>query len=565
MKKYNKNLNLDDYQDDSELINYLNKMFDSASTARKAFVSRARRNEELYKGDFLKPFNLPSYRSRIEPNIVHSIVETMISILTDRPAKVDILPKSEEQLISAAKAQEAVEWVLREKKAQRAINSMKRDMLTYGNGFLKIAIINDKIDFIVPDVYSVLVDPLATNLDNISCCIFATPTYVDDIKAKYGKDVPVEGKLDQYKSFVKNDEKWGTDRLNVSDMDNSYGGDKGEVDYRGGQALLREAWYYKDGKLRLSTWVGKILLQDEDAPYDFIPLVMAKNYPSAHSFYGKGEPEVVESLAVGSSIALSQGMDNLILQGNPVVIMSKSLAKIPSNRISDKPGNVMYVNGPHERIDRLPAGNISASTLPLAQSLIGLADQVSGVHDVTKGMTPGSVTASRAISQLNEASQTIIRNKEREVGNDAIVDMYKIILNLLAKNYPKTINIRSYAKDGSGFEFSKIQPYDLDPDVDFKFIPGSSLPESRASRRDEAINFLQLGLFDESDFWRWQAGDDLTREKLEEIAQMRAAQQQQMEQEMDILSNSTDEDEIMDSLLRRRELTGEGAQVEPEE
>ena len=560
MNKYPKNINIDAYNSETlEKVNKLEKMFQSAKDARKAQVMRWRRNEELYNGQMLKPFNLPKYKTRIEPNVIHSVVETMFAILTERPSKVDIMPKREEQIASAMKAQEAVEWVMANKKAERSIRYMKRDGLIYGNGFLKTCIVDGEIEFIVPDIFTVFIDPLATSIEYASCIIFATPTYVDDIEEKYGKRVNPEGKMNEYRSFIKSEKQYATDKVPELDTQSSLEEDGNSQDYKGGQALLKECWYYEGGELRLATFCGKTLLQDEKSPYKHFPLVTFKNYSSAHSFYGKGEPEVIESLAVGSSIALSQGMDNLILQGNPVVVMSKSLSKIPGNRMTDKPGQVLWTNNPRERIDRLPAGNISASTLPFAQSMIEFADMVSGVHEISRGINPTGVVASRAIQQLQEASQQIIRAKEKSIGADAIIDIYKQTLSLLAKNYAETISVRRYLEDGSGYQFEDIQPYDLDPDMDFKYKEGSSMPESRVGRFDSAIDLLQLGLLDEEGFWRWTQMD-ITKEKLEEIAQARKQRQEAVQQEVETISQSTDEDEIMDSLLRYRELTGGGAQ-----
>jgi len=559
-KDYPKDVNVEKYaSQDFDRVNELEKMFQSAKDARKAQVARWRRNEELYNGQMLKPFNLPKYKTRIEPNVIHSVVETMFSILTDRPSKVDLMPKKESQIESALKAQEAVEWVMADKKAQRAIRYMKRDGLIYGNGFLKTCIVDDEVAFIVPDPFTVFIDPLATSIEDAQCIVFATPTYVDIIEKKYGKKVGAEGKMNEYRAFIKLNKQYATDKVPELESQSPLEEDGSSQDYKGGQALLKECWYYKGGELRLATFAGKTLLQDEKAPYAFMPLVTFKNYPSAHSIWGKGEPEVIESLAVGSSIALSQGMDNLILQGNPVVVMSKSLSKIPGNRMTDKPGQVLWTNNPSEQINRLPAGNISASTLPFAQSMIELADMVSGVHEISRGINPTGVVASRAIQQLQEASQQIIRAKEKSIGSDAVIDIYKNTLSLLAKNYAKTISIRRYAEDGSGYQFEDVQPYDLDDDLDFAYKEGSSMPESRVGRFDSAIDLLQLGLLDEEGFWRWTQMD-ITKEKLQEISQMRQQRQQQVEQEVNTISNSTDEDEIMDSLLRYRELTGGGAQ-----
>ncbi len=551
------NVDMDSYaSDEKSRINYLEKMFNAAKEARKHLMSRWRRNEELYEGKFLKPFNLPKYKTRVEPNVIASVIETMYSILTDRPPKCDIMPKREEQVIKAHNAQEAVDWTLQSGKFQTAVNAMKRDGLIYGNGFLKIVMVNDEVEFVVPDPFTVYLDPLSTSIDTSQCVIFATPTYVDDIKKQFGKAVAAEGKLDDQRSFVKMPNKYATDKVDTENLESSGPQDNSNnSDYKGGQALLKEAWFYDQGKLMLATWAGTTLLQYDDSPYDFIPLVTFKNYASAHSIWGIGEPARIESLAVGSSIVLSQAIDNLILHGNPAVVMSKSLAKISGNRPTDKPGQIYYINGPHERIERLKAGNISASSLPMAESMLSLADQVSGVHDITQGRNPTGVTASRAIQQLQEASQATIRAKEREIGIDAIIDVYKMVLSLLVNNYSKTISIRKYAEDGSGYEFKEIQPYELDMDMDFSYVPGSSMPDSRAHRMDQAVDLLQLGLLDAESFWRWTQGD-ITKDILDQIAQSKAEQQRQIESEVDTISQSTDEDEIMDSLLRYRSLNG---------
>ena len=561
MADYPKDVELKD-GDDLIKVKQMETMFQSAKEARKHLISRWRRNEELYQGKMLKPFNLPKYKTRIEPNIVHSVIETMYSILTDRYPQVDVMPKREEQSEVAKTAQDVLNFVMQDKKAHRAIAQMKRDGLIYGNGYIKPVMDNGEVAFVVPDPFTVFIDPLATNMQDAKCVIFATPTYVDDIEEMYGKRVAVEGKMDEYKSFNRNPDKYGTDKFSWSDLE-----EQGPLDgdsapeYRGGMAILKESWYYDEGKLYLCTWAGNVLLQSEEAPYSFMPLCVFQNYSSAHSFYGKGEPEIIESLAVGASIALSQGMDNLILQGSPAIVMSKSLSKIQGNRPTDKPGQIFYLNNPSERIDRLPAGNISSSTLPLAESMMSLADTVSGVHEISRGFNPTGVTAGKAISQLQEASQQIIRAKEREIGTDAIIDLNKMVLTLLALNYGEDITIRQDAEDGTGYRFNRIAPYDLDPDLDFRYIPGSSMPESRVARMDQAIDLLQLGVLDEADFWRWTQGD-ITKDKMDRIAQQKAMMEAQMQQEMDILQNSENEDEIMDALLRQREMSGMAQQTE---
>lgn len=543
-------------EEDRKSVKKMEQMFDSSKKAKEHKIGRWRRNEELYRGDFFKPFNLPKYKSRIIANTIHSTVETIYSILTDRPPKTDIMPKREEQVEQARMAQQAVESEMEKYKFSRAVSAMKKDGLIYGNGFVKMKydIEGGHVEYETPDPYTVFIDPLATEISNASCIVFATPTYVKDIAEMYenGKYVKAEGELNEYKGFVKHNDRYAESKDYKTDLREespAYRGDDSSSDqYKGGQALLKESWYFEDGQLWLCTWAGKVLLQKAESPYPFIPLVTFKNYSDAHSIWGKGEPEIIETLSVGTSILLSQGLDNIIYQGNPAVVMSKAMAKHPGNRPTDKPGQIFYTNGPHEQINRLPAGDISSSTLPMAQSLMQITDTVSGVHDITQGRNPAGVTAGSAIAQLQEASQQIIRTKEREVGMDAVIDCYKFTLSMLKNNYEKEISVRNYS-EGTGLEFSQINPFMLDDDMDYKYIPGSSMPESRASRMDQAMNLMQLGLLDPEKFWRWTQ-KDISKELLEELLQQKKAMIEQMEQDMQTIGESTDEDAIMQSKLR---------------
>lgn len=563
--------------EDKKLLKYMERMFQEAKRARAHKVPRWRRNEELYNGDFFKPFKLPKYKTRIVANSIHSIVETVYSILTDRAPKVDIMPKREDQVDSAKKAQEAVESEMRKNKALRAVNGMKRDGLIYGDGFMKLSYSEGSLKYSTPSVYTVFVDPLATSVENAKCVTFATPTYVRDLHDMYenGKFVKSEGKLDEYKSFVQ----MKSDSSGIGQATTASGGLAGtssetgvsssevrtdfmplgptteydDKEMYGGQVLLKEAFHYIGDTLYLTTWAGKVLLQHVESPTDFIPLVHFKNYADEHHFWGKGEPEIVEPLAVGTAILLSQSLDNVIYHGNPAWVMSKTLAKTPGNRPSDKPGQVFWTNGPHENIQRLPAGNISSSNLPLAQYMMQLTDTISGVHDITQGRNPSGVTAAKAISALQEASQQIIRAKEREVGTDAIIDLFRHSLSILVNNYEQAIVIRR--NNQSGYEFETFQPYELDADMDFKYVPGSSMPESRAQRIDQALDYVQLGLLTPEQFWRWHE-KDISRDILEEMIDQKRMAQEAQQADMDILNNSTDENEIMEALLRKQAQMG---------
>ena len=564
---------------DRKTIKFLNKKFSASEKARAHKIKRWRRNEELYNGDFFKPFKLPKYKSRIVANIIHSTVETIYAIMTDRFPKVDIMPKREEQIEDAMVAQEAVEIEMDKCRANRAVRAMKKDGLVYGNGFIKTIINEGKVSYSVPDIYTVFVDPLATSIENAKCLIFATPTYVRDIVNDFpnGKYVKPEGNMDAYRSFIRNAQDDDVAQVTTATHSSVASGDvrtdyiektplaeSAENDYGDGQALLKEAWYYEGEKLCLATWCGKILLQKVESPYPFIPVAMFKNYSDEHHFWGKGEPEIIEPLAVGTSVLLSQGVDNLVYHGNPAWVLSKGVVKDSHQIPTDKPGQVFYVDNPSQSIQRLPAGNVSQSTMPMAQTLMQMADTVSGVHDITQGRNPSGVTSGRAISQLQEASQQIIRTKEREVGSDTMIEVYKQTLMMIKNNYEEDIDVRKFNQSGAGYEFYKISPVDIDDDMDFKYVPGSSMPESRASRFDQALDLVQLGLLDAKQFWMWTQ-KDMSKEILDDILQQEKQQEEEMQRLVEVLNTSTDPAEIQQAQLMMRELMGQNPQPQEEQ
>ena len=106
-----------------------------------------------------------------------------------------------------------------------------------------------------------------------------------------------------------------------------------------------------------------------------------------------------------------------------------------------------------------------------------------------------------------------------------------------------------------GYEFESIQPYELSDNMDFKYVPGSSMPESRASRIDQALEYVQIGLLTPEQFWRWHE-KDISKDILEEIIEQKKMQQQQQQQQMETLNSSTDENEIMETLLNQRAQMG---------
>ena len=91
--------------------------------------------------------------------------------------------------------------------------------------------------------------------------------------------------------------------------------------------------------------------------------------------------------------------------------------------------------------------------------------------------------------------------------------------------------------------------------MDFKYVPGSTMPESRANRIDQALDYIQLGLLTPEQFWRWHE-KDISKDILEEIIEQKKQEEEIQKQQMETLNTSTDENEIMETLLQQRAQMG---------
>ena len=135
-------------------------------------------------------------------------------------------------------------------------------------------------------------------------------------------------------------------------------------------------------------------------------------------------------------------------------------------------------------------------------------------------------------------------------------------LSLFKNNYEEAIQVR---KDtDAGYEFNDVNPYDLDDDLDFKYVPGSSMPESRASRIDQALDLVQMGLLQPDQFWMWTQRD-LSQDIIKEIAQRNKAIQEEVARLQEIINTSEDKQEIEDAIIQLREMTGVGQQQQIQE
>lgn len=131
------------------------------------------------------------------------------------------------------------------------------------------------------------------------------------------------------------------------------------------------------------------------------------------SFYGDGEIGPVMDTQKMLNKTFKTIFDWANMMSNPCWIIDNNSGVDP-DMITNAVGQIIVKN-PQTVVARQDAPGIPPQMFELYHTLMQLADTQSGVHDVTQGRKPAGVTAAQAIETLQEAAQTRIRLKERNL------------------------------------------------------------------------------------------------------------------------------------------------------
>jgi hypothetical protein len=271
----------------------------------------------------------------------------------------------------------------------------------------------------------------------------------------------------------------------------------------------------------------KIRLQKIPNPYKDgrKPFVRYVNTIVAGQFWGEGEVEPLMPVQKVINKTATNIMDYMNMCANPVWLIPKS-SGINPDKITNAMGLILLFDG-----DKAPSRDIPPP-LPTAffefyQAMTSFTDVVSGVHDVTNGRNPTGITASRAIQTLQEAAQTRIRLKERNLNvslsqqgtliTSRVLQFYReprIAKVADAKGWPQyfeyfiedapdggyIMNRRDLSVDPATGQtqaqndFQKTAP--TEGLFDIKIEAGSSLPFVKAQRSELAFKLLEAHAID---------------------------------------------------------------------
>jgi hypothetical protein len=267
-----------------------------------------------------------------------------------------------------------------------------------------------------------------------------------------------------------------------------------------------------------------VLLDDGDNPFDDgeFPYSKHVNYMLPREFYGISEVENLEGPQKTFNKLVSFALDVLTLMGNPVWI-NPSSSGVDSETLTNRPGLVVEPNDPGHGMQRLEGVQLQPYVMQLIQSFQQWFDDEAGTNDITRGIQPTGVSAASAISQLQDAAQTRIRQKSR------FIDAYlgSVARHWLARvlqfyTVPRVHRVTSregaakyfrfsVAKTSEGETVMRYTPYKsvggsleeqqtreriIQGQFDVQITTGSSLPFAKADKEQRLFSLFDRGIID---------------------------------------------------------------------
>jgi hypothetical protein len=282
---------------------------------------------------------------------------------------------------------------------------------------------------------------------------------------------------------------------------------------------LQKKLKYPNG--RKVVYASSCVLQDGENEYegdDIFPYQRLVNYISPRSFWGISEVEPLESPQRVFNKLVSYVLDVLFLMGNPIWIVDTT-SGIDTQNLTNQPGLVVEKE-PGSEVQRESGVQLQPYVLSLIDRMKELTEQLSGSQDITRGIAPGSVTAASAIADLQNAAQTRMRLKMKNL--DAYLqDFGQQYASRVMQFYTAPKVYRLTGKDGTEKYFKMhveklnagyqavvqrftdnallnptTETYQLRGKLDVRVTTGSSLPFSKAQNEQRAYALFDRGIID---------------------------------------------------------------------
>jgi hypothetical protein len=401
---------------------------------------------EYYKGNQWK--DAKNRKNRPVTNILRPVVQTILPIMTDNQPGFNVTGKKPQDYQFADTIQKVDEDLWERRGWSHTLIESLMDACILGTGILKTTWNNDledglgDVDIQRVDPKEIYVPKNAVDFDKncpwtihkplrrLSEIKRRFPEFADQLTPDSGAELetsksetysgrvelvsPVDRKspIQPYSATAWDD----AQEIEIAEMwaESEEMEEFDQEDGEGGQ-MKGQRLKYPQGCVITIAVKQKIRLQKIANPYKDgrKPFTRIVNTIMPGVFWGEGEVEPLMPVQKTISKTVANIMDYMNMCANPVWLVPKACGINP-DKITNAMGLILMYDGEVAPRRDIPPP-IPSAFFEFYQAMTALVDVVSGVHDVTNGRNPTGITAAQAIQTLQEAAQTRIRLKERNL------------------------------------------------------------------------------------------------------------------------------------------------------
>lgn len=285
-----------------------------------------------------------------------------------------------------------------------------------------------------------------------------------------------------------------------------------------------------------------MVLSDGPNPYDDgkFPYARLINSMDPRSFWGISEIEPLESPQKIFNKMISFALDVVEMHGNPIWVVDNT-SGVDTDNLFNRAGLVVE-KSPNTEVRRESGISLTPEVLGIADRVRQYVNSIAGREDVSRGAKPEGITAASAISALQEAAETRIRENARfldaslqdsgQMYASRVFQFYdvpriiRVTNNENAQQYFKfhveTLNdpegnpmldeagkpirqvkVRDYLENpetGQVSESLEDRAYQIRGEFDVRVTTGSTLGFEKDRKRAEAKQALELGAIDTEEY-----------------------------------------------------------------
>lgn len=540
----------------------------------------------------------PRYRHSEVYNIIFSEIQTIVALLTDTRPKIEALPEDPSDYQFAEIISNLLSYNWDHYNFSSTVAEAVTDASVFGTAIGYVPWNSELCDglgdyeFKTIDPFFFYPDPNAEGRINDPQCgyvIMAKPEDVDKVRRQYPENAEsITADLsDMETDFARDDQ--NQDILIRSPVDNRvllqdgsrntsnkpnqvlvitlYLRSEEVVEQQIGEQLdpqtgLKTPLFQTKKKYpngRCIKVANGVLLKDGDNPYKKFPYARLVDYTLPREFWGSGEVEQLSSMQTTVNTAISYLLDILKLTANPIWVVDAE-AGVDEDNLTNQPGLAVVKNkgGEVRRESGTNAPPFIFDIVNLMMDRIG--QKLSSTTEVSTGAVPSANSSGYAIEQLQEAAQTKIRPKARNL-EVFLKDIGDLMFDRIMDNYtlPRVVRITNDQKaaaqyfkiqiekvpmqDGEYKNVATVQPYSFDQGtnsyqeqppqtyelkskMDLRFSVGTTLPFAKAQKAAMADKLFDKGIIDPEEYLT-----QLDYPNKEKILQGLAERQQQMAQQ----------------------------------